>query len=48
MAAMIPVDGRLGDPDADLAPALVFLLGDGARFITAQIIAIDGGLVPVR
>jgi NAD(P)-dependent dehydrogenase (short-subunit alcohol dehydrogenase family) len=48
MAAMIPVGGRLGDPDADLAPALVFLLGDGARFITAQIIAIDGGLVPVR
>jgi NAD(P)-dependent dehydrogenase (short-subunit alcohol dehydrogenase family) len=48
MAAMIPMGGRLGDPDADLAPVLVFLLGDGARFITAQIIPVDGGMVPVR
>lgn len=37
-----------GDPDADLAPVLVFLVGDGARFITAQIIPIDGGLTPGR
>jgi NAD(P)-dependent dehydrogenase (short-subunit alcohol dehydrogenase family) len=37
-----------GDPDSDLAPVLVFLVGDGARFITAQIIAVDGGLTPAR
>jgi NAD(P)-dependent dehydrogenase (short-subunit alcohol dehydrogenase family) len=48
MTAMIPVGGRLGDPDTDLAPTLVFLLGDGARFITAQTIAVEGGMIPVR
>jgi hypothetical protein len=37
-----------GDADADLAPVLVFLVGEGARFITAQIIAIDGGTDPLR
>jgi 2-hydroxycyclohexanecarboxyl-CoA dehydrogenase len=37
-----------GDPDSDLAPVLVFLVGDGARFITAQIIPVDGGLTPAR
>jgi NAD(P)-dependent dehydrogenase (short-subunit alcohol dehydrogenase family) len=37
-----------GDADSDLAPVLVFLVGDGARFITAQIIPIDGGLTPGR
>jgi NAD(P)-dependent dehydrogenase (short-subunit alcohol dehydrogenase family) len=37
-----------GDADADIAPALVFLVGEGARFITAQIIAIDGGMDPLR
>ncbi len=40
--------GRLGDPDTDIAPVLVFLLSAGSRYITAQIIGIDGGNVPVR
>lgn len=35
--------GRMGDPDEDLAPVLVFLAGDGARFIRGQLIAINGG-----
>ncbi|HEY2659760.1 MAG TPA: SDR family NAD(P)-dependent oxidoreductase [Caulobacteraceae bacterium] len=48
IAAQMPIDGRLGDPDRDLAPVLRFLMGDGARFITGQTIAIDGGLVMVR
>jgi len=39
---------RLGDSDTDLAPVLVFLAGDGARFITAQIMAIDGGMAAPR
>jgi NAD(P)-dependent dehydrogenase (short-subunit alcohol dehydrogenase family) len=45
MARMIPLGGRLGDPDRDMAPVLVFLLGEGARFITGQTLAVDGGLM---
>jgi NAD(P)-dependent dehydrogenase (short-subunit alcohol dehydrogenase family) len=45
--AAIPL-GRMGDPEADIAPVLVFLLSDAARYITGQIIGIDGGNVPVR
>lgn len=41
----IPLGGALGDPDRDLGPVLVFLAGDGAHFITGQLLAIDGGLV---
>jgi NAD(P)-dependent dehydrogenase (short-subunit alcohol dehydrogenase family) len=48
MAAAIPLGGRLGDPDRDLAPVLVFLVGDGARFITGQTLAVDGGMLMVR
>lgn len=43
MAQTIPLGGRLGDPQRDLAPVMVFLAGDGARFITGQTLAIDGG-----
>lgn len=45
MAGQIPLGGRLGDPDRDMAPVLVFLVGDGARFITGQTLAVDGGLM---
>ena len=45
--AAIPL-GRMGDPDRDIAPVLLFLLSDASRYITGQIIAIDGGNVPVR
>jgi NAD(P)-dependent dehydrogenase (short-subunit alcohol dehydrogenase family) len=48
IAAEMPIDGRLGDPDRDLAPVLRFLVGDGARFITGQTLSIDGGLLMVR
>jgi NAD(P)-dependent dehydrogenase (short-subunit alcohol dehydrogenase family) len=37
--------GRLGDADADIAPALVFLASKGAGFITGQTLAIDGGMM---
>lgn len=40
--------GRLGDVETDLAPVLVFLASDASRFITSQIIGVDGGLVPSR
>lgn len=45
MGRAIPLGGKLGDPDRDMAPVLVFLLSDGARFITGQTLAVDGGLM---
>lgn len=34
--------GRLGTVE-DMADAIAFLLGDGSRFITGQVLALDGG-----
>lgn len=48
MAERIPLGGRLGDPDRDLAPMLLVLLSDAASFVTGQIFCIDGGLSHVR
>jgi NAD(P)-dependent dehydrogenase (short-subunit alcohol dehydrogenase family) len=45
MQHVVPLGGRLGDPDRDMAPVLVFLAGDGARFVTGQAIAVDGGMI---
>lgn len=45
MATQIPLGGRLGDAERDLAPMLVFLAGEGARFVTGQTLMIDGGMV---
>jgi NAD(P)-dependent dehydrogenase (short-subunit alcohol dehydrogenase family) len=39
---------RKGDAETDIAPVLVFLVSDASRFITAQIIGVDGGVTPVR
>lgn len=44
--AMTPL-GRVGDPDTDVAPAIAWLISDYAKFITAQTIAIDGGLITI-
>lgn len=44
----IPLGGTLGDTEADLAPVLLFLAGEGPRFITGQLIPVDGGLISVR
>jgi NAD(P)-dependent dehydrogenase (short-subunit alcohol dehydrogenase family) len=35
--------GKLGDPDRDLAPFLVFLASDGAAYITGQTFPVNGG-----
>ncbi|MCE0767803.1 SDR family oxidoreductase [Pseudonocardia kujensis] len=48
MAANTPIDGKLGDPDRDLVPFLVFLASPGARFITGQTLVVDGGRTMVR
>lgn len=45
MGQLIPLGGRLGDPDEDMAPVLLFLVSDGAQFITGQTLAVDGGLM---
>ncbi len=35
--------GRLGDPEADVAPVALFLAGDDARFLTGHVLHVDGG-----
>ncbi len=42
VAARYPL-GRLGEP-ADVAHAVVFLLGDAASWITGTVLSVDGGL----
>jgi NAD(P)-dependent dehydrogenase (short-subunit alcohol dehydrogenase family) len=48
MAGIVSIGGKLGDPARDLAPVLVFMLGEGARFITGQLISVNGGAVNTR
>jgi 2-hydroxycyclohexanecarboxyl-CoA dehydrogenase len=42
LARAIPL-GRTAQPD-DIAPAVAFLLGDGAAYITGQTLSVSGGL----
>ena len=48
MAATTPIDGRLGDATQDLAPFMVFMAGEGSRYITGQTLVVDGGRTMVR
>ena len=41
--SQVPLE-RLGDPE-DVAPLVGFLAGNGARYITGQVLHVDGGLV---
>ncbi len=35
--------GRLGDPETDIAPVIVFLASDEARYLTGNTLFVDGG-----
>ena len=35
--------GRLGDPETDIAPVIVFLASDEARDLTGNTLFVDGG-----
>ncbi|HVV29878.1 MAG TPA: SDR family NAD(P)-dependent oxidoreductase [Mycobacteriales bacterium] len=48
MKMVVPLGGKLGDPARDLAPVMVFLASDASRFITGQIISVNGGAGQVR
>jgi NAD(P)-dependent dehydrogenase (short-subunit alcohol dehydrogenase family) len=48
MRASVPLGGRLGDPEQDLGPVMVFLASDDSHFITGQIISANGGIGMVR
>lgn len=48
MTQYIPLGGKLGDTLKDIAPVMLFLVSDASRFITGQIIAVNGGIGMVR
>ena len=36
--------GRIGDPEADIAPVVLFLASEMSRYVTGELIHVDGGL----
>jgi NAD(P)-dependent dehydrogenase (short-subunit alcohol dehydrogenase family) len=42
MKSMIPL-GYIGDVEQDIAPVMVFMASDDSRYITGQMIKVDGG-----
>ncbi|MFA7323824.1 MAG: SDR family oxidoreductase [Candidatus Nanopelagicales bacterium] len=48
MMTAVPIGGRLGDIEKDFVPVLAFYASEGARFMTGQVISIDGGTLMVR
>lgn len=42
LTAKVPL-GWFGDPLRDIAPPVLFLLGDDARYVTGQTLVVDGG-----
>jgi NAD(P)-dependent dehydrogenase (short-subunit alcohol dehydrogenase family) len=48
MKQRVPLKGRLGDIEEDFVPVMAFLASEGARFMTGQMFAIDGGSTMVR
>jgi len=48
MRGNVPIGGKLGDIERDFVPVMAFYASEGARFITGQVISIDGGTLMVR
>lgn len=46
--ASIAMGQKYGDPDADLGPVMVFFASEGSKFISGQLIPVDGGQASVR
>ena len=44
----IAIGKKYGDPDSDLGPVMIFFASDASRFITGQLIPVDGGQTNVR
>jgi len=42
LAHRVPL-GRVGDAEADIGPAVAFLVGPDARYVTGQTLVVDGG-----
>jgi NAD(P)-dependent dehydrogenase (short-subunit alcohol dehydrogenase family) len=42
-SAMNPL-GRVGDPEEDIAPVAVFLASEACRYVTGEVIHVDGGM----
>ena len=36
--------GRMGDPEADIAPVALFLASDDAAYVTGTTLFVDGGM----
>lgn len=44
----IALGQKYGDPDRDLGPVMVFLASEASRFVTGQLLPVDGGQTSVR
>jgi NAD(P)-dependent dehydrogenase (short-subunit alcohol dehydrogenase family) len=48
LARTVPLGGRLGDIERDFLPVIAFVASRASRFMTGQMFAADGGLLPMR
>ena len=46
-AAKVPL-GRIGDPETDIAPIVVFLASEDSKYMTGQTLMADGGIIKLR